>query len=100
MNIFSQCLKIFFLFSNLFCSPPESVAQINWASGLSRVIHPNSDQFGELLQTHAKVFTAFYTENCVGCEEMKSEFMFAANAMKNDHTLVFAAFNCATYHGK
>lgn len=78
--------------------PPESVAQINWASGLSRVIHPNSDQFVELLQTHAKVFTAFYTENCVGCEEMKSEFMFAANAMKNDNTLVFAALNCASYH--
>lgn len=78
--------------------PPESVNEVTWTSSLSNVVHPNPNELQELFQERTKVFTAFYTENCVGCEEMKSEFMLAANALKSDKNLVFAAINCDSYH--
>lgn len=77
--------------------PPTPPPEPAWADVPSEVIHLNEDNFKPQLRSKRHALVMFYAPWCGHCKLAKPEFMAAADKLKDELRMVFAAVDCTQH---
>lgn len=77
--------------------PPAPPPEPAWADILSEVVHLNEDNFKTQLRSKRHALVMFYAPWCGHCKLAKPEFIAAAEKLKDELRMVFAAVDCTQH---
>lgn len=77
--------------------PPAPPPEPAWPDIPSEVVHLNEDNFKTQLRSKRHALVMFYAPWCGHCKMAKPEFMAAAEKLKDELRMVFAAVDCTQH---
>lgn len=77
--------------------PPAPPPEPAWPDITSEVVHLNEDNFKTQLRSKRHALVMFYAPWCGHCKMAKPEFMAAAEKLKDELRMVFAAVDCTQH---
>ncbi|GAB1600815.1 protein disulfide-isomerase A5-like [Argonauta hians] len=65
-----------------------------WHSSSINIFNPNAASFAKTLSKGTHAFVAFHVSKCSNCEQVKKQFLTAADEMVKHKNIIFASVNC------